>query len=406
MSEAAAVEVPIVKGFKVASVHCGLKPDDLDFILIVSDVACSTAADYAANEFVSESVKVMNSQLETSAHRIRAIAVNTGCANTFTGDLGQTNAKQVTGWIAERVGCTQEEVLLLSSGKLGTQLPMDKIRQGVDLAAASLGDDWNAAARAIRTTDTTTKIWWRYIYGVRILGIASAQHCVLVTDALISAEDLRNTLSWAVFSTFAESVFDGYDAPDETFIILANELSGIHIEGGYWKNWGKFGLDVRLICDELAWLRVKHENGATKIVQIRVTRAPDDKPDEVTGWFASQQIAYAIATSVTVRVGFYGNHVNWGDILAAAGSAGVPLDPKKISLWIVPNNIADNWPGNALAMMLFGEPTQYDEAQAQSIVSLPRFNIVMDCGLGTNEALFTTSDLNHDYISMNGNYRS
>lgn len=407
MPDVVGTEISKVKGFKVASVHCGLKPiDDLDFILIVSDSPCSAAGIYTSNQFMTESVKLVSEQLEANPQRVRAIAVNTGCANAFTGDLGRTNGRQVVSWIADRLGCDQNEVIFLSLGQVGMQLPMENIRQGIDLALASLGNDWESAAHAIQTTDKTPKLWWRDIYGVRILGIAAARICILVSDALIAPDDLQDTLYWAVDQSFDQSIVDGETTPDEAVIMLSNGASGIHIEGGYQTNWGSFGLDVRLICDELAWLNVKNETGATKIVQIRVMRAPDNWWNHEKGWSSAKQIAHTIATSISLKVGFYNNQLEWGYILAAAGCAGVPLELEKMSLWIVPNYINHDWPGNALALMLSGEPTRYDEQQAKAIVGLPRFNIVLDCGLGSVETLFTTCDLSRDYVSANSNLDS
>ena len=153
-------KTPLISGFKVASVHCGVKSvDELDFVLIVSDSPCSTAAVFTSNRFKSASVQVAAERLDKHAHHIRAIAINTGCANAFTGREGISNALQIARWVAERLGCDETEVLALSTGEAGTQLPMDSILRGIDLAFNSLGDDWNAAARAIRTTDKTPKLW-------------------------------------------------------------------------------------------------------------------------------------------------------------------------------------------------------------------------------------------------------
>lgn len=396
---------PPVKGFKVASVHCGLKPaGELDFVLIVSEAVCVGAGSFTTNPFVSESIRLNQMRLESNPNSIRAVVIHTGCANAFTGQTGKANAAQVARWVAERLGCEETAVLVLSSGEVGTQLPMVKLRWGVDLAFEALGDDWDAAAKAIRTTDKTAKIWWREIYGVQILGIKSAHVAVLVSDAAIRAEDLDDTLYWAVNGSFENYVTD--DGTDETTVImLCNGASNIQIQGDYRTNWGVFGLDVRLVCDELAWLNTKDENGATKIIEIEVRGAPGAWWDSVNNWTAAHKIAYTIASSMRVRTGLYNNVLNWGEVLAAAGRAGVPLSPEKLTLWLMPGYISE-WPEGAVTLYLNGQPMLYDDELVKSIVSSSRFNFVLYCGdRQGSDASFGTSDLSPEYITLNSSYR-
>ena len=396
---------PPIKGFKVASVHCGLKPaGDLDFVLIVSEAVCVGAGSFTTNPFVSESIRLNQMRLESNPNSIRAVVIHTGCANAFTGQTGKANAAQVARWVAERLGCEETAVLVLSSGEVGTQLPMVKLRCGVDLAFEALGDDWDAAAKAIRTTDKTAKIWWREIYGVQILGIKSAHVAVLVSDAAIRAEDLDDTLYWAVNGSFENYVTD--DGTDETAVImLCNGASNIQIQGDYRTNWGVFGLDVRLVCDELAWLNTKDENGATKIIEIEVRGAPGAWWDSVNNWTAAHKIAYTIASSMRVRTGLYNNVLNWGEVLAAAGRAGVPLSPEKLTLWLMPGYISE-WPEGAVTLYLNGQPMLYDDELVKSIVSSSRFNFVLYCGdRQGSDASFGTSDLSPEYITLNSSYR-
>ncbi|MBE0689787.1 MAG: bifunctional ornithine acetyltransferase/N-acetylglutamate synthase, partial [Anaerolineae bacterium] len=147
-----------VPGFKVAGVHAGLKDNvALDFALIVSDSPCSVAGVFTTNQVKSAHVLVDMERLEKKRTGYRAVAVNTKCANACTGQQGIDNALQMAGWVAEKVRCAEDEVLVMSTGVIGTQLPMDKIKRGIELAADKLDDgrdSWQRTAEAIMTTDT------------------------------------------------------------------------------------------------------------------------------------------------------------------------------------------------------------------------------------------------------------
>ncbi|HEX2907593.1 MAG TPA: bifunctional ornithine acetyltransferase/N-acetylglutamate synthase [Phototrophicaceae bacterium] len=142
-----------VPGFQVAGVHCGLKKNEaLDFALIVSDTPCTAAGVFTTNLVKAAPVLVDMEWLKNKANGIRAVAINTGCANACTGQQGIDNALQTARWVAEKIGCAEDEVLVMSTGVIGTQLPMDKIKRGIELAVSSLGEkNWEAAATAPAT---------------------------------------------------------------------------------------------------------------------------------------------------------------------------------------------------------------------------------------------------------------
>jgi len=407
-----------VAGFQVAGVHCGLKKEGkLDFALIVSDEPCVAAGVFTTNRVKAAPVLVDMERLKQHAHHIRAIAVNTGCANACTGQQGIDNALQTARWVAEEIGCDENEVLVLSTGVIGTQLPMDKIRHGIRLAADSLGTDWEAAARAIMTTDTKPKLEDYWLDGVSTCGIAKGAGMIapnmatmlgiVVTDALIEPETLHHALSDTVDTSFNRIVVDGDMSTNDTVLALANGTSGVNVvkrDGGFTDlHWS-----LSFICAGLATQIVSDAEGATKFITIRVTGAPSSYWDEPRQHYAAHAIAHAIATSPLVKTAFFGNDANWGRIIAAAGRSGVPLDPEKLTLWIAPGKGRD-WETKDMPMLtlfLNGMPTNFSEEEATRIMSQPAVFVHLHCGMGTNEATVWTCDLSHDYVSINGDYRS
>jgi glutamate N-acetyltransferase/amino-acid N-acetyltransferase len=414
-----------VAGFQVAGVHCGLKKDGkLDFALIVSDKPCAAAGVFTTNRVKAAPVLVDMERLKQHAHHIRAIAVNTGCANACTGQQGIDNALQTARWVAEEIGCDENEVLVLSTGVIGTQLPMDKIRQGIRLAADSLGTDWEAAARAIMTTDTKPKLAQIWSKGITTCGIAKGAGMiapnmatmlgVIATDAVIDPSKLYAALHNSVSHTFNCIIVDGDMSTNDTVLVLANgasdvrvlgkeESAGIDFYDAGTSTWENFHIDLGAVSRELATDIVRDGEGATKLITIRVTGAPDGYWDELRQQSAAHTIAYTIATSPLVKTAFYGNDANWGRIIAAAGRSGVPLDPEKMTLWISPGHDLSK---DALTLFLNGMHTNYSEEEATRIMSQPSVFVHLHCGIGTNEATVWTCDLSHDYVSINGDYRS
>ncbi len=390
-----------VKGFQVAGVHCGLKKEGkLDFALIVSDVPCTAAGVFTTNQVKAAPVLVDMERLKNHAHHIRAVAVNTGCANACTGQQGIDNALQTARWVAEAIGCDENEVLVLSTGVIGTQLSMDKIKQGIELAVSGLGaNNWEAAARAIMTTDTRSKSASIQADGYQIAGISKGAGMiapnmatmlgVMVADAAIEVDSLNRSLQAMTQSTFNRIVVDGDMSTNDTVLLLSNGASGVSnpVEGD-----SLFAVGRKLAQDI-----VRDGEGITKFITLTVQGTPDIE--------TAHQIANTIATSPLVKTAFYGNDANWGRIMAAAGRAGVAIDPQQSKLWITPGEITER---NEESLLLFdaGMPTGYSEERATVIFKNAEVSILLDCGMGDGFATVWTCDLSHDYVSINGSYRS
>jgi glutamate N-acetyltransferase/amino-acid N-acetyltransferase len=400
-----------VPGFQVAGVHCGLKADGAhDFALITSDRPCAAAGVFTTNQVKAAPVLFDQAQLAANGGAgVRAIAVNTRCANACTGEQGITNAAETARLTAERLGVPAGSVLVMSTGVIGTHLPMDKIARGVSLAADALaGDDaaWNDASRGIMTTDTRPKIasidLAEIVGGAcRITGIAKGAGMIapnmatmlgfIVTDAALTPEQAGRLLRGAVEVSFNRIVVDGDTSTNDSVFLMANGASDFVIDSP--EREAQFARALTEVCIALAQAVVRDGEGATKFITIEVTGAPDDA--------AAAQIANTIGTSALVKTAFYGGDANWGRIIAAAGRSGVAVDPARMTLRFASS---DDQPG--LLLFSGGMPTAYDEAAATALVRGDQVVVRLDLGMGEGEATIWTCDLSHDYVSINGHYRS
>jgi glutamate N-acetyltransferase/amino-acid N-acetyltransferase len=392
-----------VSGFTAAGVHCGLKKDSrFDLALVVSSAPCATAGVFTTNLVKSAPVLFNIERLRANPGGLRAVVINTGSANACTGEQGMANAEATARYAAQRLGCAADEVLVLSTGVIGTQLPMDKIRAGID-AAASAGSDWAAAAQAIMTTDTHPKLaaittadagGTYQMAGITkgagmIAPNMATMLSVIVTDAVLTPAQAQAALSAAVEVSYNRIVVDGDMSPNDTVLLLANGTSGVTpaLDG--------FQQALTALCTHLAQAIVRDGEGVTKFVTLDVRGAVDDQ--------TAQQIARTIATSALVKTAFYGNDANWGRMIAAAGRAGVPFDPARACL-----TLASGANGCRDSLLVFrdGMPLDYNEALATVIVSAAEVDVTLDCGLGSGAATIWTCDLSHEYVTINGDYRT
>ena len=233
-----------VRGFQVAGVHAGLKKDGaLDFALIHSEVDCVAAGVFTRNKVKAAPVLLGMERLRNDAERIRCVAVNTISANACTGAQGLINARLTSESVARRLSVAPEQVLVMSTGVIGTQLPMDRIKRGVDLAGANLGDDWRAAAAAIMTTDTKPKLASVRVDSDRgsytLAGIVkgagmiapdmATMLSVIVSDARLSLPAAQSALRDAAQQSYNRIVVDGDTSTNDTVLLLCNGASGIEL---------------------------------------------------------------------------------------------------------------------------------------------------------------------------------
>jgi len=388
--------IPAVGGFTVSSVDAGLRKQAApDVTLIVAERPVTAAGVFTTNHVKAAPVLLDQGVLAADSSTIRAVLINAACANACTGELGMENARTTQSWVAEQVGCTSQQVLVMSTGVIGVQLNMPKMQAGIQAAAQSLRvDAWAEAAAGIMTTDTKPKAASLQLDGYTIAGIAKGAGMIapnmatmlscIVTDAAISPALLQQALSAATQQSFNCVVIDGDMSTNDTLIALASGASGVTIGPAELE---RFTAALTAVCVNLAQKIVRDGEGATRFITINVKGAATVAD--------ARLIANTIATSPLVKTAFYGGDANWGRILAAAGRAGVTFDQRQTALWY-----------DDLQLVAAGTPLPYDESRANALAGQSEVSVTLDLGSGPAAAVVWTCDLSHDYVSINGHYRT
>ena len=333
----------------------------------------------------------------------RALVVNAGNSNAFTGYRGREAVEQITAQVAAHLGCSPAEVLVSSTGVIGVPLPKDKAREGVAAALTAAPCSWEEAARAISTTDTFAKgaTVTAMIGGTKVTlnGIIKGSGMIapdmatmlgyVFTDAAVSPAFLQACLSAANQGTFNCITVDSDTSTSDTVLAFATGAAGnALLEGPDSPGADAFAAAMQDICRQLAHLVVRDGEGAQKFIAITVTGAVSDESARIVG--------LAIANSPLVKTAIAGGDANWGRGVMAVGKAGQPADRDRLSIafggvWAARN-------GLPLA--------DYDEAPVAAHLAGQEVDITVDLGLGEGRAMVWTCDLTHGYIAINADYRS
>ncbi len=388
--------VTLPRGFQAAGVACGLKPNGaLDLALVVSERDCTCAGMFTTNRVQAAPVVYDKDVLAKNRTALRAVVANSGCANACTGSAGLVDAQVSAEAVAQALGCTRDQVLVLSTGVIGKRLDVAKVRAGIGRAVTRLSaDGGEEAARAIMTTDTVPKVAQfvnsKYAIGGMCKGAGMIHPnmatllAVITTDAHVSPSRLGQALQSAVARSFNRINVDGDMSTNDTVLVLANGASKTEIGES---EIGDFTEALTTVATSLAKQIARDGEGATKFVEIRVTSASDEQ--------SAVQVARAIANSPLVKTALYGGDANWGRVVAAAGYSGVPVDPNLMALWFGDVNVFAQ-----------GMPTGFDEADSTRAISGKDIAIRLDLGMGRANAVVWTCDLSHDYVTINGKYRT
>lgn len=389
------------KGFKASGVNAAIKPKatKLDCMLIVSDVEAAVAGTFTTNQV--KAAPVTWCQRVCDGGTARAVFANSGNANACTGEQGVADVTATTAHLAKGLNIQANEVLVCSTGVIGVPLPMERIGNGVDGAIAALSDNGSGdAAAAIMTTDTVPKEHAVEVAlssgAIRIGGIAKGAGMIapnmatllsfITTDAALSPADLQACLSSACELSFNRICVDNDMSTNDSLIILANGQSGVTIEGGS-PDHAVFQEALTSLCIHLAKALVKDGEGAFKLVEVEVTGAENDAD--------AKKIANSIAVSMLCKTAFHGEDPNWGRIACAAGYAGIDFDATKLSV-----SVGD------VCVMHKGGKADYLEEDAAAVMKAEEFTITVNIGDGPGRAIYWTSDLSKEYISINADYRS
>lgn len=383
------------KGIRVAGVHCGLKADQVkDLALIVSDTPCQVMGAFTTNKVKAAPV-LYDQAILNSGKSVRAIVTNSGNANACTGDQGIVHTKEMARQTASIFGGQADDVLVLSTGVIGVQLPIEKIISGIGAAGHLLiPDGWEDAAQAIMTTDTKPKVYSiRSAEGYTITGIAKGSGMIapnmatmlaaIATDVILSPE-MKEKVAQIWEQSFNRIVVDGDMSTNDTVLLIANGAAGITPTENFEK-------DLLQVCSTLAKAIVQDGEGATKLVKV-IIRGAAKQAD-------ANKIARAIATSSLCKTAFYGADPNWGRFICAAGYAGVDVEVDKMILWIRNKN-------EKIKLFENAQSANYDEAAAISLMNENEWTIELDLCTGSEIYWLWTCDLSHEYITINGHYRT
>lgn len=403
----------VVPGFDAAGIAAGIKKNGApDLALILSRVPCRAAAVFTKNAFPAAPVLYDRALLALNPEAVHGVVINSGCANACTGVPGDANARLMAEAVEKAIGAGDHAVMVMSTGVIGVQLPMDKINDGVPKAVAQLRTDgWPDAARAIMTTDTRPKLFARCVEvggaTIRLTGIAkgagmihpdmATMLSVIVTDAAIAQPMLQAALVAAANRSYNRISIDGDTSTNDTVLLLANGLAGNPEIAESGPAYTAFVEALTALATDLAQAIVRDGEGVTKFVTVHVHGASSDAD--------AHAAANTIATSPLVKTAFFGNDANWGRILAAVGRSGIPVDPTRCALYVSGGpQQGDRMP--ELQLVAGGTPLVYAESDAAARFAQPELDVRVDLGLGSGEAIVWTCDLSHEYVSINGDYRT
>ncbi|MEX0879181.1 MAG: bifunctional glutamate N-acetyltransferase/amino-acid acetyltransferase ArgJ [Thermoanaerobaculia bacterium] len=389
------------RGFVASGVRSGVRKRRPDLALIVAENGATAAAIFTRNRFLAAPVALSRSSLRRTGGRVRAALVNSGCANAITGRPGIASALRVRRRAAELLGCDPSEIFLASTGVIGVPLPDAKIRAALPDAVARLSPGGlDAASQAILTTDVGPKVAaatfrLRGRLG-RIVGFAKGAGMIhpnmatmlafVLTDAPAAPEYLRAALRRAADESFNAISVDGDTSTNDTVLLMASgRLGGPPLSGE--AESADFERALSAVCAELAWRIVRDGEGATRVMEVHVRGAASSRDARLA--------ANAVATSPLVKTALHGGDPNWGRILAAVGRSGARFSARRASLT-----------AGGVCLVSGGERGAYRERDAARVFARERVPLTIDLGAGTASARVLASDLGHDYVSLNVDYRS
>ncbi|NJO40183.1 MAG: bifunctional ornithine acetyltransferase/N-acetylglutamate synthase [Cyanobacteria bacterium CRU_2_1] len=397
------------KGFKASGITAGLKPSGTpDLALIVSEVDAIAAGVFTTSQVKAACVDYCRQRLQAKP-TARAILCNAGQANAATGAQGWADAVESAQLVAQSLGISPELILVASTGVIGQRIKMDQLRAGVPKLVETLSEDGSdAAAKAIVTTDLVTKSIALELTldhrPVRIGGICKGSGMIhpnmatmlgfVTCDAAISPHLWQQMVSRAADKSFNQITVDGDTSTNDSLIALANGESRTPAITDLGDDAEKLEAALTEVCIHLAKAIARDGEGATCLIEVRVSGAPDDE--------SARKIARTVAGSSLVKSAIFGRDPNWGRIAAAAGRAGVPFDPENLRVQL----------GDFL-MMEQGQPLPFDrpaashymkQASAGEYLKADTLLISISIGNGSGSGSAWGCDLSYDYVKINAEY--
>lgn len=385
-------------GFSADGLHAGFKKKKLDFGWIVSEVPASVAGVYTTNKVIAAPLLVTKASIQKS-QKLQAIVVNSGVANSCTGQQGLDAAYEMQRLAAQKLQIEPDLVGLASTGVIGEQLPMDTLKNCLSqILVSGKAEDF---AEAILTTDTCTKTCVvTEEFGtdlVTMAGVAKGSGMIhpnmatmlafITCDANISSATLQAALSQHVESTFNQITVDGDTSTNDMVLVMAN---------GYRQNeeilpdteeFEKFSKMLRYLMADLAKKIAKDGEGATKLIEVNVRHAKDEQ--------SGRMIAKSVVGSSLVKTAIFGQDPNWGRILAAIGYARADVSVDNIDIWI-----------EGIPVMQASSPVAFDPEETRDAMAGELLTLTIDLHDGDVEAQAWGCDLSYDYVKINALYRT
>lgn len=391
------------EGFVAASSRCGLKSEGDDLALLVSDSAATVAGVFTTNRVQAACVQYSRRVVKNGT--ARALFVNSGNANACNGEQGDEDNRTLADWVSRHLHIAPDLVLTASTGIIGHLLPMESLQSGIETAMDKLDRDSETdqnVARAIMTTDTRPKYFAveadsdNWVAPIRYGGMCKGSGMIapnmatmlafLTTDARLPAPLLQEALTMAVAESFNSVTIDGDTSTNDMCLIMASGMGQGEITRP-GAGFDDFLEGLTRICVTLAKEIARDGEGATKLIEITVRGASSE-----TG---AHSIAKTIAESPLVKTALFGNDPNWGRLLMAAGRAGVPFDPNRLSVYI-----------GSFLVFANGTRMDFDRDGAHDYLKSKEIEIVLDLDSGDDSATVWTCDYSYDYIKINAEYHT
>ena len=406
--------VTAAKGFSAACCAAGIKYQGrTDMAMIYSDTPCIVAGTFTSNKVKAAPV-IWDREIVESGYSVQAVVVNAGIANAATGKAGMDLCRATADFTGQVFGIPASSVLLGSTGVIGPKIPLDRITAGVSMMKETLAATQEAgtsASKAIMTTDTVNKEFavsfnlpaadGNSTVTVHLGGMSKGSGMIhpdmctmlgyVTTDCAVSRELLVKALRSVVPDTFNMITVDGDTSTNDTLLLLANGQAGNKIIAAEDESYSIFLEALQSVCHDLAVLMASDGEGATHLVEMRVFNA-DTKEN-------ARILAKSVVGSSLVKAMIFGRDANCGRILCALGYAGPDFDPAKIELFLHGEN-------ETLCFYRDGFVQPFSEEKAAAILAEKLVRFSCDMKMGTAEATAWGCDLTHEYVTINGDYRS
>ena len=385
-------------GFSADGLHAGFKKKKLDFGWIVSEVPASVAGVYTTNKVIAAPLLVTKASIQKS-QKLQAIVVNSGVANSCTGQQGLAAAYEMQLLTAQKLKIEPDLVGLASTGVIGEQLPMNALKNGLSqILVSGKAEDF---AEAILTTDTCTKTCVvTEEFGsdlVTMAGVAKGSGMIhpnmatmlafITCDANISSATLQKALSQHVETTFNQITVDGDTSTNDMVLVMANGCRQNEEILPDTEEFEKFSKMLRYLMADLAKKIAKDGEGATKLIEVNVRHAKDEQ--------SGRMIAKSVVGSSLVKTAIFGQDPNWGRILAAIGYAGADVSVDNIDIWI-----------EGIPVMQASSPVAFDPEETSDAMAGELLTLTIYLHDGDAEAQAWGCDLSYDYVKINALYRT